>query len=70
MDLADNVQFPISETVMRALPVYRDEQVRAWLVVNPGALAKPIARTLNYMTRRNNVQWFDTYADAIRYLGV
>ena len=70
VDLPDNVQFPVSDTVLGALPVYRDEQLEAWLVINPGGLAKSIARTLNYITRRKNVYWFDTYAEAMRYLAV
>ncbi len=63
-----NPRFPMSLTVLEALPLYQNERLGAWLVVGGNSLAKAIEATLYHMTRRDIVHWFDTEDEAMAYL--
>ncbi len=66
--LHPKTNFPLSITVAHALPVYRDERLRAWLVVGKSTFAKIIERVLSYQSQRRTVYWFDTEDEALTYL--
>jgi hypothetical protein len=68
VDLQSNPQFPIRATVEEALPAYRHPNLKAWLILGHNRIGKLIESTLTALTRRQNVYWFNSEADAIAYI--
>ena len=69
VDLTENPQFPVVDTVMEALTgSFRHERLAEWLVVGTNSMAKLIADMLTGITGRRNIKWFDTMQDALTHL--
>jgi hypothetical protein len=68
VDITANPNFPIFETVVGALPIFKDPNLAAWLIVGSNSGAKAIEGLLARVTGRSNVQWFDAESDALNYL--
>jgi hypothetical protein len=68
VDLTANPTYPLLTTVHEALPAYRNDMVREWLVIGNNWMARTIEGTLAKMTGRKNVRWFRSEADVLAYL--
>jgi hypothetical protein len=68
VDLTANPTYPLLTTVHEALPAYRNNMVREWLVIGNNWMARTIEGTLAKMTGKKNVRWFKTEADIFAYL--
>ncbi len=69
VDILSNPQFPLRETITHALwKAFRHQQLEEWLVIGSNPLASAIERTLSGITRRKNVMWFKSEAEALAYL--
>jgi hypothetical protein len=68
VDITASPNFPIFETVVGALPVFKDPKLAAWLIVGSNSGAKAVEGLLSRVTGRSNVQWFDAESDALDYL--
>lgn len=58
IDITSNPHFPIVSTVQAAMPAFRNEMLRAWLVIGSNSLAQVIEGILSGVTKRRNVHWF------------
>jgi hypothetical protein len=67
-DLTANPTYPLLTTVHEALPAYRNNMVREWLLIGNNWMARTIEGTLAKMTGKKNVRWFRTEADVLAYL--
>ena len=67
-DLTANPTYPLLTTVHEALPAYRNDMVRQWLLIGNNWMARTIEGTLTKMTGKKNVRWFKTEADVLAYL--
>jgi hypothetical protein len=68
VDITASPNFPIFETVVGALPVFKDPHLAAWLMIGSNSGAKAVESLLSRVTGRSNVQWFDAESDALDYL--
>ncbi len=67
-DLTANPTYPLLTTVHEALPAYRHDMVREWLIIGNNWMARTIEGTLAKMTGKKNVRWFKSEADVLAYL--
>lgn len=71
VDLRERPNFPLADTLRGALDgPFRHPKLKEWLVIGSSPMAHTIGRMLTSMTRRNNIKWFDTEAEAIDYLKI
>lgn len=69
VDILSKPKFPMSETIMGAMRgPYRHENLTAWLVVGDNRMARMIEKVLASVTRRKNVEWFESMADALDFV--
>jgi hypothetical protein len=69
VDLTKDPEFPMSQTINAALwGPFRHKRLQAWLVVGSNRTAQVIGRTLNNLTRRDNIVWYETVEEAFAYL--
>lgn len=69
VDLSEDPQFPIVDTMMGALRgPFRHPRLAEWLVVGSNRAGKTIGDLLIKTTQRNNIRWFDSEAEALAYL--
>jgi len=64
-----HVNFPISSTILNALPVHKHPNLKSWLVVGGRhSLAQVIANVLSTMSKQDKVQWFKSKDEVEQYL--
>jgi hypothetical protein len=69
VDLRENKQMPLKETVSGALfGPYSHRNLAAWFVVGGHQIARVVANSLAQVTRQHRVDWFDTEEDAYNRL--
>jgi hypothetical protein len=69
VDISSNPQFPLTETVNAAIQgPARHPKLKGWLVVGKSNMARIIGRSINAMTGKRNIQWFESYADALIFV--
>jgi hypothetical protein len=69
VDISSNPQFPLTETVNAAIQgPARHPKLKGWLVVGKSNMAQIIGRSINALTGKRNIQWFETYADALAFV--
>ncbi len=69
VDLLENPQFPLLDTIAGALwGPFRHPTLNEWLVIGTNTLARVIARSLSNATRRNNIRWFSSYEEVYAYM--
>ena len=68
VDLRQNPVFPIVETIGGALyGPFRHAMLGDWVVVGASVVARSIGRTLESLSRRHNIRWFDRYEEAVAF---
>jgi hypothetical protein len=67
-DLTASPTYPLLTTVHEALPAYRNEMLKEWLLIGNNWMARTIEGTLAKMTGKKNVRWFKTEADVLAYM--
>jgi hypothetical protein len=67
-DLTASPTYPLLTTVHEALPAYRNEMLKEWLLIGNNWMARTIEGTLAKMTGKKNVRWFKTEADVMAYI--
>jgi hypothetical protein len=61
VDLRDNMQMPLKETVTGAVfGPYNHRNLAAWFVIGTHQIARAVAGSLSQITRQHRVEWFDT----------
>lgn len=69
VDILANPNFPFSATVNGAMfGPYRNPKLIAWLIVGSSHAGRMIERVLTAVTKRRNVEWFDSEADALAHM--
>lgn len=69
VDVRDKPVFPLRATINSALfGPYRHPKLTAWLVVGSNPLGCVIEKTLVSVTKRRNVEWFETLDAVTEYL--
>ena len=69
VDLRQDPQLPIAETMMEALRgPFRHPQLAEWLVFGANRSARTIGAILIRASKRNNIRWFDTEDEVLAYL--
>jgi hypothetical protein len=67
-DLTANPTYPLLTTVHEALPAYRNDKLKEWLLIGNNWMARTIEGTLAKMTGKKNVRWFKSEADVLVYM--
>jgi hypothetical protein len=69
VDILSKPKFPMSETIFSALRgPYRHENLTAWLIVGENRMARMIESVLSNITRRKNVEWFESLQAALAHI--
>jgi hypothetical protein len=69
VDLRENKQMPLKETVSGALfGPYNHRNLAAWFVLGGHQIARVVANSLAQVTRQHRVDWFDTEEDVYNRL--
>ena len=69
IDLSNDPQFPIVDTMMSALRgPFRHPQMAEWLVFGSNRSARMIGSLLTKATRRENIRWFNSEEEALSHL--
>ena len=69
VDLSNDPQFPIADTLMEALRgPFRHPKLAEWLVFGTNRSARWIAELLSKSTQRSNIRWFDNEDEVVNYL--
>lgn len=69
VDLRQNPQFPLNETLTGALSgPFRHPHLAEWLMIGSSPMAQAIARALSAVTLRRNLLWFESEAEVFAYL--
>ncbi len=69
VDVSSNPRFPLSETISGAFwGPFRNPKLAEWLVIGASMTSHTIGRTLTSLSRRDNICWFETMDEAMRYL--
>ena len=65
VDLLQNPQFPLSDTMFSAVSCYAHPLLAEWLIVGGSRGARAIESFLSRVTGRQNVLWFDSMGAAL-----
>ena len=68
VDLCNNPQIPLLDTLYAAIEPYRHPLLEEWLVVGTSQVAYLVERSLSRITGRHNVRWFNTCEEALQYI--
>ena len=69
VDLRQNPQFPLNETLTGALSgPFRHPHLAEWLMIGSSPMAQAIGRALSAVTMRRNLLWFESEAEVFAYL--
>lgn len=68
MDLLANPQLPMHITGIKAIAIQRNPKMNKWLVLGRSKSAEMIGNILLGLTRKHNVEWFNTSDELENYL--
>ena len=68
VNIQDDPNFPLRETIFGALGPYRNRNLSEWLIVGENRFAHLIERTLSSITGRTNVFWFERESQALAHM--